>query len=81
MALWVANKDGGAHVDDRLPAEYEAIISGLGMSLCLYEDDSEKIPDDQRVKTPLENLHFATLRQIAYETIESPDLKALATMP
>lgn len=81
LVLWAANKDGGAHVDDRLTARYEAVIAGAGLSVKLKENDDGKIPEAEQAEMPVKNLHFATLRQIAHEVLNSAELLALANPP
>jgi hypothetical protein len=77
LVLWAANKDGGAHVDDEIPTSYLATMDGLGMAITITGEDDVKFPKEQQIKMPLKNLHFASLRQIAYEVLHSPDLLQL----
>jgi hypothetical protein len=66
------NKDGIGHVDASLPANYDQLIGGLALSM-------ENRPDGQAPKTiRLRDAHAASLRQIAYEALSSPELLALA---
>jgi hypothetical protein len=77
LVLWAANKDGGVHVAEVLTSSYQGIIDGLGMAIVYTSTDQGTIPEDQQVKLPLENLHLASLRQVAYEVLASPDLSQL----
>jgi hypothetical protein len=79
LVLSAANKDGGAHVDAALDAEYEEVIRGLGMSITWQRVDEETgQPVGDPWVTELHDTHFAGLRQIAYEVLNSPDLLRLA---
>lgn len=77
LALWAANKDGGAHVDDELAASYQSVIAGLGMAIGVVGTGEEGFPEGQQVTIPLQDLHLACLRQVAYEVLASPDVLAL----
>lgn len=79
LALWAANKDGGAHVDEELASSYQGLINGLGMAIRVTETDEKSFAEDQQVNIPLQDLQFASLRQVAYEVLASPDLLALQT--
>jgi hypothetical protein len=63
-----ANQDGGAHVDPQLDREYQALERGAEL---IITDPREPNP------IPLRNAHLATLRQIGYEILNSPELTAL----
>jgi len=67
FVLTAADKDGGAHVDDGLPPEYETLVAGIwtAMSRGVVTDS---VPDH----------HLLYLRQIGYEIVNSPQLTALA---
>lgn len=80
LVLWAANKDGGAHVDATLDDEYVRIVNGLGFGLTVIGTDEGEIPKKQQVTYDLLNLHFACLRQIAYEVLNSQDLTKLLPM-
>jgi hypothetical protein len=82
IVLWVANKDGGAHVDDALPAAYAALTrdNSIGMTQCdAPEPNSAALGFGLTVAAgglvrartdgdPLENsLALAHVRQIAWE--------------
>jgi hypothetical protein len=67
VVLCAANRDGGAHVDPRLTAEYQALVEGLWRGTKGPPHTEISIPDDQ----------FVLLRQMGYEVLNSPDLVAL----
>jgi hypothetical protein len=66
--LWAANKDGGAHVDDVLPPEYEAIRAAGAVGYF-------ELPDG--MKADIEDAHYAFIRTMAFEVLNSPDLATL----
>ena len=63
-------------MDGELPQKYENVISGFGFAIVPVgtDTDAEAHPDDQRLPTNLQSLHTATLRQIGYEVLNSPEL-------
>ncbi len=82
LILWVTNKDGGAHVDQRLPRDYIAITrdNSIGITQVPSAEVNgaslgfgvEEAPDGIRrtrlAGSPLENsLVLANVRQIAWE--------------
>lgn len=67
----VADQDGGAHVDATLKPGYAAIKSGADLVSTFLPRDGNP------VEMPLESHSFETLRQIAYEVLNSPALLAL----
>lgn len=71
IVLAAANKDGGAHVDKELTVEYEALAKegSTGHFECRYKSKTIEIPDS--------NAHMLTLRQMAYEVLNSPELLKL----
>jgi hypothetical protein len=69
VVLWAANKDGGAHVDDVLPPEYEAIKQAGALGHFELQDGS---------KADIEDAHYTFLRTMAFEVLNSPDLAAFA---
>ena len=72
LILAAADKDGGAHVDHQLDPIYEKAQMGAGMSVELvYKDNTS-------MELPFVNIHYASLRQIAYEVLNSPALLTLA---
>jgi hypothetical protein len=63
-----ANKDGGAHVDKEYEPVYQQILDGAGLSVEILYKNGE------RVSAPFAHLHFACLRQMAYEVLNSKDI-------
>lgn len=63
IVKWVRNKDGGAHIDEKLNDTYAKLtrldMMGLGM-----------VGDDQKV-VPAKFIELASIRQIAHELIVS----------
>jgi hypothetical protein len=72
LVLKAANTDGGAHVGVKLDSKYEKAISGGGISIEIHFKD-ERGKQERR----FQNVHYASLRQIAYEVLNSPALLAL----
>jgi hypothetical protein len=72
LTLDAANKDGGAHVDATLTPDYQWMVDGSGMKL------TREFADGLRVETGADHPHLASLRQIAFEVLNSPDLLRLA---
>lgn len=71
IVLGAANKDGGAHVDSNLTAEYQALVAGIWMAQQLS-------PTGEISLKPIPNSHLADLRQMAHELLNTSDLLALA---
>jgi hypothetical protein len=71
LVLAVANQDGGAHVDAMLEPDYATIKVGAGLVATFQPAGGDP------VEIPLESHSVATLRQIGYEVLHSPDLLAL----
>jgi hypothetical protein len=72
VVLWASNKDGGAHVDEHLPADYLHLSDCLRVHICFpgaETDGIEMKPAD---------VHFALLRQIAHEVLKSTEILKLA---
>jgi hypothetical protein len=72
IILSVANKDGGAHVDDKLEAYYKVLCAGeyaLGITGNLKYDGPPPFP--QGVTIYPDNAHLALIRQFAHETLAS----------
>lgn len=69
IALAASNKDGGAHVDKKLTPEYEALAKDGATGFFVYSEGSYKI------EIPNKNAHMVSLRQMAYEVLNSPDLQ------
>lgn len=72
IVLAAANKDGGAHVDETLDPEYEALTSGFFGFVTLHIDGQEAI------ESPLNGAHYVALRQMAHEILNSPEVLAIA---
>ena len=66
-----ANKDGGAHVDAKLTAEYQALKDGV-FAIVNFS------PDGVTTETLIGGSQYADLRQMAYEVLNSPEFIALA---
>lgn len=64
----IANKDGGAHVADMISDSYDVLSKPGGIIRITIgsEDDSREVP--------IAGVHFAMLRQMAYEVLHSPAL-------
>jgi hypothetical protein len=62
IVLVAANKDGGAHVDDELPAKYKRLVKGY------YQTEDGRF---------FANHNALCLRQMGYEMLNSPKLLAL----
>lgn len=73
IILACANKDGGAHVDEVKPEEYQKLEDGLGFEVvCSFNGN----PEMKRVKLRYANV--AILRQIGHEILLSDCLTRLA---
>jgi hypothetical protein len=68
IVLTAANKDGGAHVDAKLTAEYSALARDGAVGAFIYG------PEGSEVTTPIQGAHLVSLRQLGYELLHSPDL-------
>jgi hypothetical protein len=66
VVLSAANQDGGAHVDPNPSAKTQQLVAGVGS----YQ------PAGTTEEIPLDNVHFALLRQLAFEVLNSPGLIA-----
>ena len=74
LVLTAANMDGGAHVGDKLEPTYDEVRRGSGMEIeFVFKPESGRAP----LTVPFENIHYASLRQIGYEVLNSPELIAL----
>lgn len=72
IILSLANKDGGAHVDEKLDGYYEVLRAGeyaLGITGNLTYSGPPPFP--QGVTIYPNNAHFALARQFAHETVAS----------
>ena len=72
LILDASNKDGGAHVDSRLPENYDWMVKGTQFSLLIERNDGIKI--ERYLSQP----HLASIRQIAFEVLNSPELLRIA---
>jgi len=72
IVLAAANKDGGAHVDSGLTAEYEALAQDGAIGS--FRQDAHETQSD----VPIVEAHLVALRQIGYELLHSPELSKLA---
>ncbi|MDO9382651.1 MAG: hypothetical protein Q7T86_07275 [Hyphomicrobiaceae bacterium] len=68
LVLWASNKDGGAHVDEKFPAAYQAIKASAALGR--FSHGNELIP--------VEDAHLVFLRSMAFEVLNSPELRRLA---
>lgn len=57
IVLAAANKDGGAHVDERLTPDYELLITPGSLGLLVSEHQG------LRIEQPISDGHFVALRQ------------------
>jgi hypothetical protein len=70
IVLSAANQDGGAHIDEKLSAEYEALTKAGFAGVVSHTG-----PAGTTTKS-LEGSHFVCLRQMGYELLHSPALLA-----
>lgn len=73
LVLACANKDGGAHVDEVKPEEYERLSDGLSIELLVRFEGKQNME-----KVKLRHANIAALRQIGYEILLSDELTAMA---
>lgn len=71
LILEAAETDGGAHVDADLRPEYRHLVEGAGLAINLNPDIGEPRTE------VFQNAHLASLRQMAYEVLKSPDIQQL----
>ena len=75
LVLASANQDGGAHVDEKLDPTYKYVRDGSGQQVSFeFRPEWGRPPQTLTCK----NVHFASLRQIGYEVLNSPSLLKLA---
>lgn len=74
MALAAANKEGGAHVDGVPEVRYDEIERGPGFGIDVMPPGKTMV-----ISVNATNGCAATLRQMAWELLHSPDLMRLAT--
>lgn len=72
IVLSASNQDGGAHVDERLDQDYEAL------SMAGFAGEVGRASGGDIASVPLEQAHLICLRQIGYELLNSPELCQLA---
>ena len=73
IILAAANQDGGAHVDSTLTPVYEALAAdGIAGTYVARSADIEQ-------RGTLENAHFVSLRQMAYEVLNSTSITELGS--
>ena len=73
LVLACSNKDGGAHVDEIKPKEYERLDDGLGIEVIVRSQGK-----DHSQKVKLRHANIAALRQIGHEILSSDDLRRIA---
>jgi hypothetical protein len=68
----IAEKDGGAHVAEMIPEAHDVLTRPGGIITITigYEANTREVP--------IEGVHLAMLRQMAYEVLNSPALLALS---
>ena len=74
IILNAVNKDGGAHVDEKLDKFYEALTLGSGVdgiSLTGNLTYNGEPPFEQGVIQPAKNIHLALIRQFAHEFLSA----------
>jgi hypothetical protein len=74
LVLTAADKDGGAHVDAKLTADYETLMTSGERGFFHYPTVGETGSFQ-----PIMDAHLVYLRQIGHELLISPDLLALAS--
>lgn len=72
LILAAANKDGGAHIDANLTAEYETLMT-TGQRGFLHNSPTNETHNFQ----PVMDAHLVYLRQMGFEILSSPELLAL----
>jgi hypothetical protein len=68
VVLWAANKDGGAHVDSDFPPDYQELKASGAVGFFEYADGQTE---------EIENAHLVFLRTMAFEVLNSPELRLL----
>ena len=71
FVLWLANKEGGAHVDPHVVSEYQRTASPQNVSLDVQITDETDELISILSKKPDGNLVFAGVRQVAFEVLLS----------
>ena len=67
LILHVADTDGGAHVDSKLCSDYFALSRGNSVGFSIVEKSGNEVVQDN----PIKSIEFASVRQIAFELVES----------
>ena len=70
VVLTTADKDGGAHVDPRIPLEHEQLVKGVWTFV-------KGLGTEHEVRTDMQNEHWWLIRIFGHELLHSPDLLAL----
>jgi hypothetical protein len=78
LVLSAANKDGGAHVDRELDPQYERVSGGFINLTFRHNDETTNLPIGDPEVVVVRYTHFAALRQLGYEVLNSPELTNLA---
>jgi hypothetical protein len=73
IVLSATNQDGGAHVDDKLNADYRSLITDG------FIGNVSHTANGQTKQQPIIEAHYVALRQMAYELLNSPALMSAAT--
>lgn len=79
IILAAANKDGGAHVDEKLEPNYERLAASGALGM--YTNEMTLNDGTVVVVPPLENAHLVYLRQMGYEVLSSFDMRLLLVIP
>jgi hypothetical protein len=75
IILAAANKDGGAHVDEKLEPNYERLAASGALGMYMSQIT---VGDGTTIDLPpLENAHLVYLRQMGYEVLRSFDMRLL----
>jgi len=72
LVLSAADKDGGAHVDAKLNADYESLMNSNGFGFFSLSQTGEL-----GTFTPIIDAHLVYLRQMGHELLSSPELLEL----
>jgi hypothetical protein len=70
IILGATNKDGGAHVDLKLPVPYQVAAGESPMGFFMKKPGVA-------AENPLEKTHLVSLRQMGYEILNSPGVQSL----
>ncbi|WP_146105503.1 hypothetical protein [Psychrosphaera saromensis] len=71
IVLAAANKDGGAHVDNKLSPDYAGLAKEGAVGTLVYKVNGKES------KTDIQDAHLVALRQMAHELLNSPELLAI----